>query len=206
MNDFLQLQTRNPTPYIFATATICIITVITATVISWCAIRIMKRKRKDHNNEYSDLGSGGIIIICFCFAFIVVFFTIMIVPAIGEDHSWDVAYNRNMQMVQSAYNIRDVRQNARTSGDVFHTTVQAGRNSEQNINDISDVLVGDEGGSATVTAITNGSDNIGHYIFRSDDNHRLRVYQDTKDGPHLITPAVQNHAQEAGTAMQSSAQ
>jgi len=203
MNDFLQLQTRNTAPYIFATKTICVIIMITAAVISWYAIRVMKRK--DPDNEYSILGRGGTVFICFFIAFVIEVFTIMIVPSMGDAHSMDVAYDRNMQMVQSAYNIRDVRQNARTSGNAFHTTVQAGRNSEQNINDIRDVLAGDEGGSATVTAITNSSDNIGHYIFRSDGNHRLRVYQDTKDGLHLITPAVQNHAKAAGTTVQSSA-
>lgn len=203
MNDFLQLQTRNLTPYIFATATICIITMIAATVISWCAIRVMKRK--DPDNEYSVLGRGGTVFMCFFLAFVIMFFTIIIVPGIGDAHTMDVAYDRNMQMVQSAYNIRDVRQNARTSGDALHTTVQAGRNSEQNINSIRDVLAGD-GGSATVTAITNGSDSLGHYIFRVDDNHRLRVYQDTKDGSHLITPAVWNHTKVAGTTVQLSAQ
>lgn len=202
MDDFLQLQTRNLTPYIFATRTICIITMITAAVISWRAIRVMKKK--DPHNEYYTLGRGETVFICFFIAFVIECFTIMIVPAIGDAHSMDAAYDRNMQMVQSAYNIRDVRQNARTSGDALHTTVQAGRNSEQNINSIRDVLAGD-GGSATVTAITNSSDNIGHYIFRSDGNHRLRVYQDTKDGLHLITPAVQNHAKAAGAIVQSSA-
>lgn len=202
MNDFLQLQTRNMAPYIFATRTICIITMIAAAVISWHAIRVMKRE--DPHNEYHTLGRGGTVFICFFIAFVIECFTIMIVPAIGDAHSMDAAYDRNMQMVQSAYNIRDVRQNARTSGDALHTTVQAGRNSEQNINSIRDVLAGD-GGSATVTAITNSSDNIGHYIFRSDGNHRLRVYQDTKDGLHLITPAVQNHAKAAGAIVQSSA-
>ena len=44
MNDFLQLQTRSLTPYIFATATICMITVIAAAIISWREIRVMKRK------------------------------------------------------------------------------------------------------------------------------------------------------------------
>ena len=203
MNDFLQLQTRNLTPYIFATATICIITMITAAVISWYAIHVMKRK--DPDNEYSILGRGETVFICFFIAFVIEVFTIMIVPGMGDAHSMDAAYDRNMQMVQSAYNIRDVRQNARTSGNAFHTTVQAGRNSEQNINNIRDVLAGDEGGSATVTAVTNSSDNIGHYIFRSDGNHRLRVYQDTKDGLHLITPAVQNHANADRAAVQSSA-
>ena len=125
-------------------------------------------------------------------------------PAIGDMYSSDIAFNRNMQAIQSAYNIRDVRQNARTSGDALHTTVQVGRNSEQNTTSIREVLSGDEDGSAAVTAISNGSDSLGHYIFRVDDNHRLRVYQDTKDGSHLITPAVQNHASADGSIVQSS--
>ena len=203
MNDFLQLQTRSLTPYIFATATICIITVIAATVISWHAIRVIKRKSPD--NECDALNRSNILFSCFFPVIFIVGLTIMVVPAIGDIYSSGIAFNRNMQTIQSAYNIRDVRQTARTSGDALHTTVQAGRNSEQNTDDIRNVLAS-QSGSAAVTATSNGSDSLGHYIFRVDDNHRLRVYQDTKDGTHLITPAVQNHASADGTIVQSSAQ
>ena len=112
---------------------------------------------------------------------------------IGIEISTINADNRNMQTIQSAYNIRDVQQNAITSGGVFQAAVQTGKNSEQNVSSIKNLLAG-EGGSATVTATSNRSDSIGHYIFRVDDNHRLRVYQDTGNGQHLITPAKQDTA------------
>ena len=189
MNDFLQLQTRSLAPYIFATVMIGIIAVIAATVISWHAIRVMKKENP--GNKYYAMDRGEILFKCFFPAFIIVCLTIMVVPGIGDAHSSDIAFNRNMQAIQSAYNIRDVRQTARASGDALHTTVQAGRNSEQNTDDIRNMLAS-QSGSAAVTAISNGSDSLGHYIFRVDDNHRLRVYQDTGNGQHLITPAKQD--------------
>ena len=189
MNDFLQLQTRSLTPYIFATATICMITVIAATVISWHEIRVMRRKNPD--NECDALDRSDILFDCFFPVIFIVSITIAVVPAIGDMYSSGIAFNRNMQAVQSAYNIRDVRQDARNSGDALHTTVQAGRNSEQNTDCLRNMLAS-QSGSVAVTAISNGSDSLGHYIFRVDDNHRLRVYQDTGNGQHLITPAKQD--------------
>ena len=203
MNDFLQLQNGNMSGYIYASLAVGAIGVVVAGLIALFKIHV--------NGQRRTIGYRGIIAsngeICFWSFFLTGMVTAMVVLCVlfsGYGSSNDKAYDMNMQAIQSAYNIRDVRQNARTSGDALHTTVQDGRNSEQNTTSIREVLSGDEDGSAAVTAISNGSDSLGHYIFRVDDNHRLRVYQDTKDGTHLITPAVQNHASANGATVQSS--
>lgn len=102
-----------------------------------------------------------------------VFFITVLTFRIGSVISTNNAYDRNMQMVQSAYNIQDVKQD-----DV---------ESEQNVNNIDSMLAGMKG-SATVAAASDGSYNVRHFLFRVDDDHRLRVYQDTESGHHLITP------------------
>lgn len=188
MNDFLQLQPRNMTPCIWVSAVIAVIGVFAVILSLSYAIG---RKRMDDRSE-----SHNVVDICmyhFMTAAVLVGGILAITFGIGIEISTINADNRNMQMIQSAYNIRDVRQNTRTSGDALHTTVQTGRNSEQNVSSIKNLLAG-EGGSATVTATSNGSDSLGHYIFRVDDSHRLRVYQDTGNSQHLITPAKQDAA------------
>ena len=188
MNDFLQLQARSMTPYIWISAVIAVIGVFAAILSSSYAIG---RKRMDDRSE-----SHSVVDICihhFMTAFMLVGGILAITFGIGIEISTVSADNRNMQIIQSAYNIRDVQQNAIASGGVFQATVQTGKNSEQNVSSIKNLLAG-EGGSATVTATSNGSDSIGHYIFRVDNNHRLRVYQDTGNGQHLITPTKQDTA------------
>lgn len=192
MNDFLQLQPKNMTPYIWVSAVIAVIGVFAAILSSSYAIHGMNgRKRMDDLSE-----SHSAVDICmhhFMTAAVLVGGILAITFGIGIEISTINADNRNMQMIQSAYNIRDVQQNAITSGGVFQATVQTGKNSEQNVSSIKNLLAG-EGGSATVTATSNESDSIGHYIFRVDDSHRLRVYQDTGNSQHLITPAKQDAA------------
>lgn len=190
MNDFLQLQPRNMTPYIWVSAVIAVIGVFAAILSSSYAIG---RKRMDDSSE-----SHSVVDICmhhFMTAVMLVGGILAITFGIGIEISTISADNRNMQTIQSAYNIRDVQQNAITSGGVFQATVQTGKNSEQNVSSIKNLLAG-EGGSATVTATLNESDSLGHFIFRVDDNHRLRVYQDTGNGQHLITPGKQDAAVE----------
>ena len=169
MNDFLQLQPENMT-YAWVSVVIAIIGLLVAIFFLFSSFQGTDKKNRvnDHSEsltEWNHLMAMTVII--------GVFFITMLTFRIGSVISTNNAYDRNIQMVQSAYNIQDVKQD-----DV---------ESEQNVNNIDSMLAGMKG-SATVTATSDGSYNVRHFLFRVDDDHRLRVYQDTKGGHHLITP------------------
>lgn len=169
MNDFLQLQPENMT-YAWVSVVIAIIGLLVAIFFLFSSFQGTDEKNRvnDHSESLTEWNHLMIMTVITG-----VFFITVLTFRIGSVISTNNAYDRNIQMVQSAYNIQDVKQD-----DV---------ESEQNVNNIDGMLAGMKG-SAAVTATSDGSYNVRHFLFRVDDDHRLRVYQDTKSGHHLITP------------------
>lgn len=169
MNDFLQLQPENMT-YAWVSVVIAIIGLLVAIFFLFSSFQGTDRKNRVNDHSKSPTERNRFMTMT---VLAVTWIITMLTFQIGSVISTNNAYDRNIQMVQSAYNIQDVKQD-----DV---------ESEQNVNNINSMLAGMKG-SATVTATSDGSYNVRHFLFRVDDNHRLRVYQDTKSGHHLITP------------------